>query len=296
MRHTATFATDGIVTGQEYSFRFRAVNSKGSSDYSEILSVAAIDPPEKAFAPQVDYTQSSRTSLFVKWQINADQLGLGELFSGYKLYMDDGYGGDFKVVLDTVGLSNKITHFLATGLTPSLIYRFKVAAFNKNGVAGQLSDISSFMACDVPKLFAKPNKLSTTRSSITVNWSEPADNGGCSIQGYSVHIDDGNQGPFVEANVENDINVRLQPSLSQLTITRIAAANLGKTYQIKVRAYNPAGVTESKILGVVFAALPDAPPVPRKVLEFSSSTSITVDISDFPQISNGGCEVITFDI
>jgi len=86
------------------------------------------------------------------------------------------------------------------------------------------------MACDKPSKFAKPTKLSTTRSSITVNWNEPLDNGGCSILGYSVHIDDGKQGLFVEANVENDINVRLQPNLSQLTITRIALANIGLTY------------------------------------------------------------------
>jgi len=60
--------------------------------------------------------------------------------------------------------------------------------------------------------------------------------------------------------------------------------------------YNPAGTADSKILGVVFAALPDAPPVPTKVLDRSSSTYLTVDISDFPTTSNGGCEIITFDI
>ena len=41
-------------------------------------------------------------------------------------------------------------------------------------------------------------------SSITVNWNEPVDNGGCSIQGYSVYIDDGQSGQFIEANSEND--------------------------------------------------------------------------------------------
>ena len=56
--------------------------------------------------------------------------------------------------------------------------------------------------------------------------------------------------------------VRNQPSLSTFTITRIAMANLGMTYEIVVRVYNPAGVTESPILGVVFAALPDTPPIP----------------------------------
>jgi hypothetical protein len=34
------------------------------------------------------------------------------------------------------------------------------------------------------------------------------------------------------------------------------ATGLGKTYRIKVKAYNHAGVSESPILGVVFAALP----------------------------------------
>jgi hypothetical protein len=45
MSHTVTFATDGIQTGLIYSFRFKAINSKGHSDYSEYLSVAANSPP-----------------------------------------------------------------------------------------------------------------------------------------------------------------------------------------------------------------------------------------------------------
>jgi hypothetical protein len=34
------------------------------------------------------------------------------------------------------------------------------------------------------------------------------------------------------------------------------ALNLGKTFRIKVKAYNHAGEAESPILGVVFASLP----------------------------------------
>lgn len=54
-------------------------------------------------------------------------------------------------------------------------------------------------------------------------------------------IDDGQNGEYVEANVDNDVLVRNQPSLSMLTITRVLASNLGMTYRIKVRAFNPAG-------------------------------------------------------
>lgn len=45
MQHSVTFASDNIVTGKVYSFRFKALNSKGYSEYSEYLSVAATAPP-----------------------------------------------------------------------------------------------------------------------------------------------------------------------------------------------------------------------------------------------------------
>ena len=95
MAHTVTFANDGIVTGSIYSFRFKSENSKGESEYSEYLSVAANSPPSQANTPYVDYTYSTRSSIFVRWNLNLDGLGFGGLISGYKLYMDDGIGGDF---------------------------------------------------------------------------------------------------------------------------------------------------------------------------------------------------------
>jgi hypothetical protein len=45
MTHTLTYATDGIITGRIYTFRFKAVNEKGESEYSEYLSIAANQPP-----------------------------------------------------------------------------------------------------------------------------------------------------------------------------------------------------------------------------------------------------------
>lgn len=101
--------------------------------------------------------------------------------------------------------------------------------------------------------------ISNTASSITVGWNEPINNGGCPIQGYAVFIDDGSgNGPFVEANVDNDISARNQPSLSQFTITKNAnqVASLGLVFRIKVRAFNPAGFVDSPIIGVRLAVVP----------------------------------------
>ena len=61
MQHEVTFASEGIVTGTVYVFKLLARNVKGDSPFSEILSVAASDPPTKSSAPTVDYTTSTRT-------------------------------------------------------------------------------------------------------------------------------------------------------------------------------------------------------------------------------------------
>jgi len=111
-----------------------------------------------------------------------------------------------------------------------------------------------------------------------------------------VFIDDGNNGEFIEANFDSDTAVRWKPSLSRLEITRLSLLNLGRTFRIKLKAKNYAGEIESPILGVVFAGLPLMPPVPVKIAELSSDTVITIDISDFPISSNGGCPIHTFEV
>jgi len=69
MQHTVTYATDLIVTGRIYTFRFKAVNNKGNSSYSELLTVACNAPPSKAPTPVVNYSYSTRSSIFVSWDL-----------------------------------------------------------------------------------------------------------------------------------------------------------------------------------------------------------------------------------
>lgn len=175
MQHTVTFADDNILTGKIYSFRFKSFNSKGYSEYSEILSVAAVNPPLKAATPQNDYSFSSRTSVFVNWQLNEDGLGSeGGLISGYKLFMDDGEGGDFEVVYDTVGYSSHLDSFLATNLTTSALYRFRLQAYNYNTLQpGEISDILYVYVCDEPSALQKPQQVTTTTEAIKIQWNEP---------------------------------------------------------------------------------------------------------------------------
>jgi hypothetical protein len=103
------------------------------------------------------------------------------LITGYKLYADDGLGGEFELIQSTVGFTSQIGEYLHTGLVPARNYRIKVVAFNFNPTPSLESETSSFHACDLPSNWERPQKLSTTESSISIIWNEPKYNGGCSI-------------------------------------------------------------------------------------------------------------------
>lgn len=266
MTHTVDTTNDAITTGKIYQFYWSCYNIIGESDPSSIISVSVNAAPSTPSAPYNDYTYSDSTSLYVNWGYVSDGVSPGGLIIGYKLYMDDGYGGDFDLIYDTVNVSPTINAVLISSLTTGLYYRFKVAAYNYNGASSN-SSITSLQPCSIPSGWSKPNEVSTTTSSITISWNEPTSNGGCSITGYAVFIDDGNSGSYVEANADLDISVRDIPSLSTLTITRNlpATGNDGNIYRVKVRAYNPAGYLESAVKGIRFAIKPLAPPAPTKV-------------------------------
>ena len=118
----------------------------------------------------------------MSWDQNDDGLGEGGLISGYKLFMDDGIGGDFENVMNTVGYNADIKEYFAQNLTESLQYRFYLEAYNYNELSpSEISEIAYVYACDVPSFTTKPSKIQTSQESISINWNEPTNNGGCSI-------------------------------------------------------------------------------------------------------------------
>jgi hypothetical protein len=70
---------------------------------------------------------STRDSIYVSWDLTPEDSVIG-----YKLFMDDGIGGDLQVVYDTVGSNAHINSYIVTALTPSHEYRFRLQAFNYN--------------------------------------------------------------------------------------------------------------------------------------------------------------------
>lgn len=173
MSHIVVKSTESLTTGLVYTFKWRALNSIGYSDFSEEVSVALSDPPAKPSAPTLYQAWSSKTNLYIKWAQVSDGLSPGGLINGYQLWMDDGKGGDMTIIFNSINLeSPDVREYQVNSLITGLPYRFQVAASNYNQV-GELSDIASFQPCDLPSEWSKPTKVSTTSTTITVAWGEP---------------------------------------------------------------------------------------------------------------------------
>ena len=77
------------------------------------------------------------------WARVADGVDPGGLIQGYSLHVDDGFGGRFTEVFNSVGVSRLVSEHLVTGLTLSLTYRFYVIAYNYNGMKHGAASLAS---------------------------------------------------------------------------------------------------------------------------------------------------------
>ncbi len=91
---TVTQDKDGnpLVAGSKYYFKVTAWNSKGESDFSDEIVIAASPLPTPPGAPYKVISKSSLTSIYVEWNYVLDN---SSPITGYKLYMDEGNNGNF---------------------------------------------------------------------------------------------------------------------------------------------------------------------------------------------------------
>jgi hypothetical protein len=70
--HTLTVATDNLVTGQIYTFKFRAANSVGYSEFSQFTRVGLGKQSESPTSLSSDTTQDGPTFLQLNWSLVPD--------------------------------------------------------------------------------------------------------------------------------------------------------------------------------------------------------------------------------
>jgi len=288
----SSYTVTGLIPLTTYRFAYVATNSFGDSAQSNPITIETSTRPLQLAAPQVDWTQSDKTSLYISWATVPDP---DATIRGYILSMDDGKGGAFSDIFSGIFEPSTLS-FLKTGLTTGNNYRFKVRAAGYNE-EGPDSNIASFYSCTSPSGFNSPTAVLQTSTSIQIQWKAPLDNGGCSLSGYAVFKDD-EFGITTEVNSAFDPLVRNNPSLDGVIITNFAPLNadVGKTFKIKVTAYNNGGrQADSGGLALVLASIPSTPTVgPVNTVAVTSSTKIAVTYGVTSPPSNGGSPILSY--
>jgi hypothetical protein len=282
---SSIYTVQSLTPGFKYRFRYIAANKFGDSASSLTLTVASSSLSDPPVDIAVDWSQSTKTSLFIHWSPPSTLPDSPIL--GYVLQMDDGAGGQFVTVYDGSQLPG-ITGFLKTGLANGGYYRFQAFALNFNGLSLP-SEISGFFVCTQPTGFEAPTVTAQSSSQIALEWNPPIDAGGCRITSFAIFRSDGLTSAIdIEVNIDNDPAVREKPSLSQFLVTSFPDGGIGRTYKFQIQVFTTQRSALSKVGYFVLAGIPSKPTdVPMNDPTLTSASQIKVNFANPPPVSNG---------
>jgi len=159
-----------------------------------------------------------------------------------------------------------------------------VQAVNAIGES-DFSDVAYFIVADLPAAPAAPTMDASTKDSITLAWNAPGSDGGNSISGYKVYMND-----LLSDVWELVYDGTNFPSTLTYTKTGLEAGNY---YRFKVAALNGVGEGSSSPSATLLASdYPSAPGQPQLV----SSTATQVIIEWSPPSDNGGATITGYEV
>ncbi len=119
-----------LTTGTIYKIEVSSVNAVGESALSLSSNILFANTPT---APAtLTLTSDSLPSLTATW--TAPTTSNGDAVKGYKLYIDDGQGGNFVLAYDGSSVANVYTYTIGSNLVKcGILYNVKVTAINIAG-------------------------------------------------------------------------------------------------------------------------------------------------------------------
>jgi hypothetical protein len=154
--------------------------------------------------------------------------------------------------------SNKATFTFADNrILPNSLYRFSAAAFNSIGEA-VLSDtitVRTDEEYEVPSQPLDVEEFDQSGSTVTIEFSEPDNNGGDEVSGYTIYVSKQVDGDYEEIDVIDTTETRVD----------ITDLELQSTYGIEVTASNSVGEGDRSDRLVVETQRAVAPQPPASV-------------------------------
>ncbi len=214
---SVTHLDAGLLSGAVYSYRVRAANAFGASDYSEEATGTTGRLP--AAPGGLELMALGHDSVSFRWVDNSDNE------TGFVVERSDA-GGPFA---PAAALSQGITELSDAGLLPGTLYGYRVSAVNNFGA----SDPSEVLSLTTGRLPAAPSDLRAAASGLSavdLTWLDASDN----ETGFELERRSGEGGAFLKiadlaANVQSFRDESLQP---------------GRAYTYRIRAVNEFGTSE----------------------------------------------------
>jgi hypothetical protein len=169
--NVTSFANTGLAASTSYSYRVRAYNAVGDSDYTNTASAVTTSAPVPPTAPtNLTAAAVSSSQINLAWSDNsADE-------TGFKIERCSGAGCTDFAQVATVG--QNATSYSNTGLTASTSYSYRVRAYNVAGDSAYTNPASAVTQAAVVPPAAPTNLTAKAVSKIQINlaWTDNATN------------------------------------------------------------------------------------------------------------------------
>jgi hypothetical protein len=254
--NATSYSNTDLTASTSYSYRVRAYNTTGDSEYSNTASAVTLAAPAIPAAPT-----NLITTVVSKSQIDLTWIDSDDTETGFKIERCTGAECSDFAQIATVGAN--VTTYSNTSLTASTSYSYRVSAYNTAGDS-DYSNTASATTQAAPAVPAAPTNLTATpvsMSQINLTWTDSDD----TEMGFKIERCTGGecsnyaQIATVGTNVTSYSNIGLTASTS---------------YSYRVRAYNTTGDSEySNPATAVTQAAPAVPAAPTNLAAIAVSKS-----------------------
>lgn len=216
-------AVTGLTAGTTYYYRVRAANAGGTSENSNIITIATgIMVPDAPMAAGA--TSVTQTSFYAGWSTVAGATGY---------YLDVSTNSAFSSFLpdyNNKDVGNQVSYHVIE-LTPGTTYYYRLRAYNAGGTSGNSNIIMVTTGLNPPDAPLATEATSITATGFSANWNASGE-----ATGYYLDVSTSNTfSSFVTGYSNKSVGNVLSSAVSGLAA--------GTTYYYRIRAANAGGTS-----------------------------------------------------
>ncbi|KAH9498302.1 hypothetical protein Btru_006487 [Bulinus truncatus] len=278
-----SYCIQNLLEGNEYVFRIFAENQEGRSDPLETKQ--AVIPGRPAAAPSIPtgpirFEDPTETSVTIDWLLPKEDGGTP--ITGHTIRMSV----DGQEFLDVGKTEGKTTKLKVKDLKTLSKHVFQVIAENKVGKSKPLES-EAFIP---QKKATKPSKpvgpitvIEVTKSSVTIQWKPPADDGGAPLKNYLIEKRDANRTSWSRVD-------KISPDITSYCVQNLIE---GSELYFRVFAENKVGMSDALEMDkpVKIKSPFDVPSAPCGPIKVSDVSDKTAQVSWKPPEADGGLPI-----